>query len=115
MIRRPPRSTLFPYTTLFRSIHDLQPHPLGTLVYCRDVGPRDANATIPPWTPRDRRGVCRNLFVAPPPQRKAHRAEAGVDRTTENHQEPRVRHLAGEERNRERERQEAAEEGGATK
>src|SRR3712207_8338529 len=26
MIRRPPRSTLFPYTTLFRS----QPHPCGT-------------------------------------------------------------------------------------
>src|SRR3712207_7321779 len=25
MIRRPPRSTLFPYTTLFRSQHDLQP------------------------------------------------------------------------------------------
>src|SRR3712207_8367388 len=24
MIRRPPRSTLFPYTTLFRSIHQLQ-------------------------------------------------------------------------------------------
>src|SRR2546429_5196456 len=24
MIRRPPRSTLFPYTTLFRSVHD--PH-----------------------------------------------------------------------------------------
>src|SRR5260221_9232621 len=24
MIRRPPRSTLFPYTTLFRSIEDLQ-------------------------------------------------------------------------------------------
>src|SRR2546427_4165293 len=23
MIRRPPRSTLFPYTTLFRSMHDL--------------------------------------------------------------------------------------------
>src|SRR2546421_9185176 len=31
MIRRPPRSTLFPYTTLFRSEHpadlDLRPHP----------------------------------------------------------------------------------------
>src|SRR5258708_28381992 len=27
MIRRPPRSTLFPYTTLFRSSH-LGPHPL---------------------------------------------------------------------------------------
>src|SRR5258708_16643853 len=24
MIRRPPRSTLFPYTTLFRSLHPLQ-------------------------------------------------------------------------------------------
>src|SRR3712207_7645057 len=30
MIRRPPRSTLFPYTTLFRSVEALQgaPHPL---------------------------------------------------------------------------------------
>src|SRR3712207_7885099 len=27
MIRRPPRSTLFPYTTLFRS----RPHPVGVL------------------------------------------------------------------------------------
>src|SRR3712207_7534688 len=27
MIRRPPRSTLFPYTTLFRSINDLQEPP----------------------------------------------------------------------------------------
>src|SRR2546422_2346542 len=27
MIRRPPRSTLFPYTTLFRSV--IQPHALG--------------------------------------------------------------------------------------
>src|SRR5256885_3348886 len=26
MIRRPPRSTLFPYTTLFRSVRDLE-HP----------------------------------------------------------------------------------------
>src|SRR2546430_13311986 len=30
MIRRPPRSTLFPYTTLFRSrLEDLAGHPLG--------------------------------------------------------------------------------------
>src|SRR5258708_31441017 len=28
MIRRPPRSTLFPYTTLFRSVH----HPVGRKV-----------------------------------------------------------------------------------
>src|SRR5690348_17684305 len=25
MLRRPPRSTLFPYTTLFRSFHDKEP------------------------------------------------------------------------------------------
>src|SRR2546427_8714785 len=27
MIRRPPRSTLFPYTTLFRSCEDVRPRP----------------------------------------------------------------------------------------
>src|SRR5687768_17912064 len=33
MIRRPPRSTLFPYTTLFRSRNELPPIavPLGTI------------------------------------------------------------------------------------
>src|SRR3712207_7834405 len=29
MIRRPPRSTLFPYTTLFRSLEALSPAPSG--------------------------------------------------------------------------------------
>src|SRR5258708_25033913 len=29
MIRRPPRSTLFPYTTLFRSIDEILRHALG--------------------------------------------------------------------------------------
>src|SRR5258705_10068694 len=28
MIRRPPRSTLFPYTTLFRSLHEQRQRPL---------------------------------------------------------------------------------------
>src|SRR2546422_4736423 len=33
MIRRPPRSTLFPYTTLFRSrLRGGAPHPLGALL-----------------------------------------------------------------------------------
>src|SRR3712207_8272285 len=32
MIRRPPRSTLFPYTTLFRSIHHPVVQFLGTLL-----------------------------------------------------------------------------------
>src|SRR2546426_12193722 len=31
MIRRPPRSTLFPYTTLFRSAEGVDPHALGDL------------------------------------------------------------------------------------
>src|SRR5687768_18101063 len=35
MIRRPPRSTLFPYTTLFRSLYDangnfVEPNPAGS-------------------------------------------------------------------------------------
>src|SRR2546425_3776155 len=46
MIRRPPRSTLFPYTTLFRS-HELggraQP-PEGA--HEADVGPRDGRAGV---------------------------------------------------------------------
>src|SRR2546427_8792978 len=33
MIRRPPRSTLFPYTTLFRSIVDDPDAPAGTWVH----------------------------------------------------------------------------------
>src|SRR3712207_9504337 len=36
MIRRPPRSTLFPYTTLFRSVEgDLGPHLLALLLDLR--------------------------------------------------------------------------------
>src|SRR2546425_3686175 len=34
MIRRPPRSTLFPYTTLFRSVHDRR---LGSLLEQRQT------------------------------------------------------------------------------
>src|SRR3712207_8274102 len=35
MIRRPPRSTLFPYTTLFRSVHPAQ--QLGLVVGLADL------------------------------------------------------------------------------
>src|SRR3712207_8685802 len=50
MIRRPPRSTLFPYTTLFRS---LEPHPVDPLRHqnararqpCDDVGHVDERVT----------------------------------------------------------------------
>src|ERR1041385_9279641 len=40
MIRRPPRSTLFPYTTLFRSHHDPEPLERGVL----DSGPSSARS-----------------------------------------------------------------------
>src|SRR3989442_6781968 len=45
MIRRPPRSTLFPYTTLFRSIRDLGDiedvvvaEKAGTPIYVKNIG-----------------------------------------------------------------------------
>src|SRR3712207_8950862 len=45
MIRRPPRSTLFPYTTLFRSPPSSTPRPVAK----RDVlRPRSIRARTPP-------------------------------------------------------------------
>src|SRR3712207_8574248 len=50
MIRRPPRSTLFPYTTLFRSErHHPHPEPCAGFAGCRL--PRD----VEPEPPLDRR------------------------------------------------------------
>src|SRR5687768_18004240 len=43
MIRRPPRSTLFPYTTLFRSAHRPQP-PEAVLAQRRTAEHGDARA-----------------------------------------------------------------------
>src|SRR3712207_8657930 len=42
MIRRPPRSTLFPYTTLFRSAVGLQPHLGNQTAHQRLTGFRQA-------------------------------------------------------------------------
>src|SRR2546426_7784249 len=57
MIRRPPRSTLFPYTTLFRSPRPRAGRPRGA----RDLDPRlergraaRAGAARPPFLRRDR-------------------------------------------------------------
>src|ERR1051326_6332159 len=43
MIRRPPRSTLFPYTTLFRSISTAR---------CSTAGGACRTRTVPPWRTR---------------------------------------------------------------
>src|SRR3712207_8379877 len=37
MIRRPPRSTLFPYTTLFRSMNEIQHANIGLVVTAMHV------------------------------------------------------------------------------
>src|SRR3712207_8151267 len=47
MIRRPPRSTLFPYTTLFRSEDDAHPrlrHARGRLLHLRELDGRVVRA-----------------------------------------------------------------------
>src|SRR5689334_24404126 len=55
MIRRPPRSTLFPYTTLFRSQHDL-PARRGADAHADSDGHRDPDADA-------RRGLVRVEFA----------------------------------------------------
>src|SRR5256885_3110341 len=60
MIRRPPRSTLFPYTTLFRSqwfpgTHFPVMRPIGLTLLSVHVFPSSAR-----W-----RGVCRGLETVP--------------------------------------------------
>src|SRR2546425_9408588 len=59
MIRRPPRSTLFPYTTLFRS----RPAP----------APRGVRGL--PWPAARRRGWPRPHATAPPARHAARRSE----------------------------------------
>src|SRR5256885_9899238 len=46
MIRRPPRSTLFPYTTLFRSLH------MRALERAKDDAARRSLAEADPWNGR---------------------------------------------------------------
>src|SRR3712207_7529588 len=66
MIRRPPRSTLFPYTTLFRSRH-VPDHPLRCLTKCNIL---HHNGEVP-WTAVDRACGPRRGWrcVAAPPSR----------------------------------------------
>src|SRR2546422_4580115 len=59
MIRRPPRSTLFPYTTLFRSGHSAitpaPPRGCGALSKRRDLG--SGNQSRPAILPLDRKST----------------------------------------------------------
>src|SRR5258707_7830368 len=53
MIRRPPRSTLFPYTTLFRS-QGVDPERLRDVVHVRFVGKADLRRAEPAHRARHR-------------------------------------------------------------
>src|SRR2546422_7022141 len=61
MIRRPPRSTLFPYTTLFRSSLVLEPWSFSFRVYARPTQKSQEQPLVPdydpPWDRRAGRGV----------------------------------------------------------
>src|SRR5690348_18510746 len=46
ILRRPPRSTLFPYTTLFRSAEDHQEHRRGDLHVWPDLRRGDARSQV---------------------------------------------------------------------
>src|SRR2546429_6996730 len=56
MIRRPPRSTLFPYTTLFRSLRESEPlrRRLRALMQERDRGDHSIGAI---WRREDRKST----------------------------------------------------------
>src|SRR3712207_7460363 len=64
MIRRPPRSTLFPYTTLFRSRRDRERH-VGD--GARHVRPEEVRARRRPPTPRveDEPGLAARQTLGP--------------------------------------------------
>src|SRR2546429_2342921 len=66
MIRRPPRSTLFPYTTLFRSLGKTMRTSEGALLevfgVARDTSSRlhgqaDSPLIYAPWAPEDRKST----------------------------------------------------------
>src|SRR5260370_7096101 len=61
MIRRPPRSTLFPYTTLFRSLEQLIDiegmEPVGEI----RLVPDPETFSVLPWTPSSASLICDQL------------------------------------------------------
>src|SRR3712207_8970946 len=54
MIRRPPRSTLFPYTTLFRSVYrGIRKLAPGSIVTFSRIEPGHMPEPVPFWSPRE--------------------------------------------------------------
>src|SRR2546430_4354837 len=71
MIRRPPRSTLFPYTTLFRSSEI--PSKLGIEVENRPCSGADQRSSIGRSAPKIEPTAAPFVSVSQPPDRKSTR------------------------------------------
>src|SRR2546426_7357611 len=78
MIRRPPRSTLFPYTTLFRSLLQLRPRQLahrGTELGDQRERGLDPRAVAPRRPRRPSRAVHSRLLARPAVRSEEHTSE----------------------------------------
>src|SRR3712207_7482181 len=73
MIRRPPRSTLFPYTTLFRSV--LPRRPPGPLVEVGEKGVDALDRRVDAPRPLDGVGGCRHGSLSTAPRSEEHTSE----------------------------------------
>src|SRR5258708_10071078 len=71
MIRRPPRSTLFPYTTLFRSAH----RGSARLPKAVDRQSAQSGCTLPAWTITCRTGTLARGGGGIPPRSEEHTSE----------------------------------------
>src|SRR3712207_6866908 len=80
MIRRPPRSTLFPYTTRFRSVVPPQTFAVGGVVHRRPVGHHERIAGISLSVDVFGQLARRSPFVAEPAPREYAQRSLSADR-----------------------------------
>src|SRR5947208_12906024 len=98
MIRRPPRSTLFPYTTLFRAHRSYRRFRLGEIRYSWPWWPRTSRASSHPRPPSAARSeehtselqspdhlVCRLLLEKKKKQRNTRTSQHTVDEQVSRH------------------------------
>src|SRR2546425_6712556 len=74
MIRRPPRSTLFPYTTLFRSFHELYDQRPAKLLFIKSAPNRKYGDIVRAMDIAKGAGV-QVIGFTPAEQAAAHRSE----------------------------------------
>src|SRR2546427_9256387 len=79
MIRRPPRSTLFPYTTLFRSanaiVHEVRPVAESELRSAEEIWVTSSSREVLPITTLDGKPVGRGEKAGKPGRSEEHTSE----------------------------------------